>query len=126
MQLLVGMVLLGALVLIDHHKTVHGYTINYYDCHDTNRITTYKLGEACMTNKNNNSMNTEYALLQERSITELTGFSCWVTHSTLTEYCGAYSHNKLAKAPEIEVNEALTPDQCLNLVNTQSYTTPDK
>ena len=52
------------------------------------------------------------------------GFSCRITRSTLTEYCGAYSHTKLAKTPDIEVTYQVSPQVCLNIVNTGIFTTP--
>jgi hypothetical protein len=66
----------------------------------------------------------EYTLLQKRSVLDMKGFSCRITRSTLTEYCGAYSHTKLAKTPDIEVTYQVSPQVCLNIVNTGIFTTP--
>ena len=48
----------------------------------------------------------------------------FLTRSILTEYCGAYSHTKLAKTPDIEVAYQVSPQQCLNILNTGVFTTP--
>ena len=66
-----------------------------------------------------------YTLLQERKRIEMHGFSCKIVQSTITEYCGAYSHQKIARPPEIEISKNLNPQQCLTLVNTEFFTAPD-
>ena len=106
-------------------NTVRAYSIDYYNCQDPKHITTYKLSEACVKDQKRGTGTSIYALLQEREIQDLQGYSCQVKRTTITEYCGSFSHNKLAKAPEVEIIEPMTPDQCLNLIHTQKYTTPD-
>ena len=106
-------------------NTVSAYSIDYYNCQDPKHITTYKLSEACVKDQKKGTGTSIYALLQEREIQDLQGYSCQVKRTTITEYCGSFSHNKLAKAPEVEIIEPMTPDQCLNLIHTQKYTTPD-
>ena len=115
---------MGALALINFK--IQGYSINYYDCQDINQITTYKLGRACEPQTAGNATLFKYTLVQDRSITKIRGYSCQVTRTTLTEYCGAYSHQKLAKIPDIELNVPITPSHCLDMVHQQIFTTPDK
>ena len=97
------------------------YAIDYYDCSTPKEVKTYQVEESCRFMNHTPATSKTYTLLQERAIETLIGFSCRVTRSTLTEYCGAYSHNKLAKPPEIEVHHPLTAEQCLHMVNTQSF-----
>ena len=115
---------LGVLVLISFK--VQGYSLNYYDCHKPQHITTYKLGRACEPPPTGNATLVKYTLVQDRSITKIWGYSCQVTRTTLTEYCGAYSHQKLATIPDIEINVPVTPSHCLDMVHQQVFTTPDK
>ena len=122
------MTLYGVTVVLAVLATSHiaqTYTVSYYDCQNIKQLTTYKLGKACDERMNEINSKTKYTLLQERSVTEMRGFSCKVTRTTFTCYCGAYSHTKLAKIPEIEIAEELSPANCLNLVNTQIFSTPD-
>ena len=50
------------------------------------------------------------------------GFSCSVAKSKFVEYCRAYSHNKMARAPTIETTVTLSPTTCMTMVNTERYT----
>ena len=97
------------------------FSVNYYDCSTPKEVKTYQVEESCKFVNHTPATSKTYTLLQERAIETLIGFSCRVTRSTLTEYCGAYSHNKLARPPEIEVHHPLTAEQCLHMVNTQSF-----
>ena len=101
-----------------------GYTVDYFDCTDISSITTYRMDKACHPRTMEDITTVEYTLLQKRRVMEMKGFSCRVTRSTLTEYCGAYSHTKLAKTPDIEVSFPISPQACLNMVNTGVFTTP--
>ena len=116
------MILIKIIVLFN---TVNAYSIDYYNCQDPEHITTYKLSEACAKDQISNTEDSTYVLLQQKEVQDLQGYSCQIKRSTITEYCGSFSHNKLARAPEIELIEPLTPDQCLNLIHAQKYTTPD-
>ena len=100
------------------------YTVDYFDCTDISSITTYRMDKACHPRTMEDITTVEYTLLQKRRVMEMKGFSCRVTRSTLTEYCGAYSHTKLAKTPDIEVSFPVSPQACLNMVNTGVFTTP--
>ena len=82
------------------------------------------MNKACSPRTLERTKTVEYTLLQKRSVLDMKGFSCRITRSTLTEYCGAYSHTKLAKTPDIEVTYQVSPQVCLNIVNTGIFTTP--
>ena len=83
------------------------------------------MDETCMHQSIRTPSLTRYTILQKKETLQVQGFSCKVIKSTITEYCGAYSHAKLAQPPELEIATPLNPESCLNLVNTQTYNTAD-
>ena len=116
--------LLVALATLASFDQIQAYTIDYWDCRDIDKLTTYRMNKACSPRTLEQTKTVEYTLLQKRSVLDMKGFSCRITRSTLTEYCGAYSHTKLAKTPDIEVAYPVSPQACLNIVNTGVFTTP--
>ena len=121
MALPAAMVALAILVSSDH---LNAYTIDYYDCREIDKLTTYRMSKACSPRTLERTQTVEYTLLQKKKVLNMKGFSCRVLRSTLTEYCGAYSHTKLAKMPDVDVAYQMSPEQCLNIVNTGVFTTP--
>ena len=121
MALNVATVALAILVSFDQFNA---YTIDYYDCREIDTVTTYKLTKACSPRTLERTETVAYTILQKKKVRSLTGYSCRISRSTLTQYCGAYSHTKLAKTPDVEVTHQTTPTQCLNIVNTGMFTTP--
>ena len=101
------------------------YNIQYFDCNDVRKIKTYRMDETCMHKSERVPSLTSYTILQKKDTLRLSGFSCKIIKTTLTEYCGAYSHAKLAQPPEVEVAATISPESCFNLVNTQTYHTAD-
>ena len=117
---LVWMILISTVVV-----EITAYSIKYFDCSDISSIKTYKTNQMCKVGNKTDTTTHQFTILQDQDIQETTGFSCRVLRSTITEYCGSFSHNKLAKAPEIEVHHPLTIEQCHHMVNTQSFTTKE-
>ena len=64
-------------------------------------------------------------ILQRKSVQFIGGWSCSVVVSRFTDYCGSFGHSKHLVAPAIEVNHPVTVTQCWDIINTESYTTPD-
>ena len=116
-----GLTVLRALTLINQPHTLHGYSINYYDCHDTNKITTYEIGRACEPYIIGNNTSPKYTLLKDKSITKISSFSCKIMQTTLTEYCRAYSHQKLVRILDIQLSVFITPSHCLDLIHQQLF-----
>ena len=114
------LVVLGVTNLI----TVHSYTIQYYDCNNVDKVHTYKLNSVCSQNSNSNNNTETFTMLQKRTISKLTGYSCKVTESRFRFYCGAYSHLKLATPPEIETTYAVTASTCMGMITSSTFTTP--
>ena len=117
-------VALVALAILVNCNQFHAYNVDFYDCRDISKLSTYRMSKACSPRTLERTQTVKYSLLQRREILNMKGFSCRITRSTLTEYCGAYSHTKLAKTPDIDVVYPVSPQACLNIVNTGVFTTP--
>ena len=118
---------LVVLIILLSTASSQGYSIEYFDCHNIQKLRTYRLDQSCTTNSHNlsDTPKTTYTILQQRDTKEMSGFSCKVIRTTLTEFCGAFSHAKLAKPPIVEVADILPTSSCMNLINTQTYRTSD-
>ena len=113
-----------ALAILANCKQLDAYTIDYFNCRDIDKLMTYRVSKACSPGTLDMTKTVEYTLLQKRGVLNIKGYLCRSTRSTLTEYCGAFSHTKLAKTPDIEVAYLVSPPACLNIVNTGVFTTP--
>ena len=116
--LIVAIEVLGALA-------AEAYTIKYFDCNNADKIHRYQMNELCENEYQRQNKTKGYKLLQRIKRYELDGFSCKVTRTTFTFYCGVYAHLKLMKIPDIELNVPLNNLQCMDMVTRQTYTTPD-
>ena len=104
---------------------VETYTIRYNDCTKPNKVTEYRTDSNCKNIPAVNQEKKEIQILQEITDEKLKGYSCSIVTSRFTYYCGSFSHIKLAKVPEIEVNEDITPLKCHDLVNSRKFRTRD-
>ena len=117
-------VALVALAILANCNQLYAYNVEFYDCRDISKLSTYRVSKACSPRTLERTKTVEYTLLQRRDILDMKGYSCRISRSTLTEYCGAYSHTKLVKTPDIDVVFPVSPEACLNIVNTGVFTTP--
>ena len=101
------------------------YTIKYFDCNNAEKIHRYQVHELCEDVNKGHNKTKGYKLLQRIKKYELEGYSCQITRTTFTFYCGVYAHLKLMKIPDIEMNVPLNNLQCMDMVTRQAYTTPD-
>jgi len=116
---------LGALALISHPSSyVAGYTISYYDCHDIDQLTTYNAAHTCKDQTLTEDKPRLYAILQKISKKIISGYSCKVTKSRFTDYCGAYGHSKHIETPEIELSYPVSPMDCMDMITTETFTSP--
>ena len=114
-----------ALVVLNFLSLTNAYNIAYYDCGDINGLTAYRINGSCKHAQWKDAEEaTRYNILQKRDRQRMEGFSCKVTRSTLTEYCGSFSHNKLAEPPVIEVNYPISPMTCLEMADRGVFVTP--
>ena len=122
----VARMVLGALVITSIFSLATAYNIAYYDCGDITGLTTYQINGSCKHAQWNDHEKTEtFSILQKRDRHRMTGYSCKVTRSTITEYCGSFSHNKLAEAPKLEVNYPISPLACIEMAESHVFVTPN-
>ena len=104
----------------------NAYTISYLDCNAPQRVHRYIYETICKTNPTTNTTAPKrYQLLQRVDKSEIAGHSCSIVKSTFLLYCGAYSHSKLMKIPDIEVTQPLEADECRKLLYSRKYTAAD-
>ena len=125
MTLSVARMVLGALVITSIFSLATAYNIAYYDCGDITGLTTYQINGSCKHAQWNDHDRTEFSILQKRDRQRMMGYSCKVTRSTITEYCGSFSHNKLAEAPQVEVNYPISPMACIEMAESHVFVTPN-
>ena len=126
MRLTVVRMVLAVLVTLNALRLTNAYNITYYDCGDINGLTTYRINGSCKHAQwNDREEVTKYNILQKRERERMYGFSCKVTRSTITEYCGSFSHNKLAEAPVLEVNYPISPMACVEMADSGVFMTPN-
>ena len=118
---------LEALVISSVISFAFAYNIAYYDCGDITGLTTYQINGSCKHAQwiDNEKKTETYSILQKRERHRMTGYSCKVTRSTITEYCGSFSHNKLAEAPRLEVDYPISPLACTEMADSRTFVTPN-
>ena len=104
---------------------VQAYTLEYHDCHDISKLRTYKVSEACNKTQNDDQTPVTYTILQHKSIQFVEGWSCKITRSRFTDYCGSFGHSKVIKTPEIEVSHAPSVNDCWDMIVSKRYVTAD-
>ena len=111
------------LALLMHNS--HGYTVKYYDCHNITTVTTYKASTMCNSDEITTNEPQNYVLLQQASTEEIQGWSCQIIMSCFIDYCDAYGHSKHVQTPVIEATLDITPTQCLDMIATSTFRTPE-
>ena len=81
------------------------------------------LSTACRTKPQSFGDKKTYTILQKRGLTELTGYSCRVTKSEFSLFCGAYSHQKYIKSPDIEIPVPISEHECQTAAKNNKYIT---
>ena len=104
---------------------VKSYTIRYNDCTKPTAIKEYSTETSCKNIPSLKQEEKKIQILQAITDEKLKGYSCSIVTSRFTYYCGSFSHLKLARVPEIEINEDITPTQCNDLVNSKKFRTRD-
>ena len=101
------------------------YTISYFDCTAPSKVNRFSYQTICNRNNQTNNPSKKYQLLQRVDSQSIGGHSCSIIRSTFLLYCGAYSHSKIMKIPQTEINENLEPEACRRLIYQRRYTAPD-
>ena len=103
----------------------NAYTISYLDCNAPQRVHRYTYETICTNPATNTTVSKRYQLLQRVDKSEIAGHSCSIVKSTFLLYCGAYSHSKLMKIPDIEITQPIEQDECRKLLYSRKYTAAD-
>ena len=103
----------------------HAYDLSYYDYTNTTKITTYKIDNLCQTETERQLQTATYTILQKKNTQYMRGYSCQIIRSNFLDYCGVYSHTKMAQIPTIEIAQPITKYECLNMAISEQFTMPD-
>ena len=73
-------------------------------------------------NKHSDTMVEEqFTIVQKKSVAKVKGFTCSGTKTTITGYCGRYSHDKFTGEDKYGIPIIFSYEECQNLVSTQRY-----
>ena len=97
------------------------YRVKYKDCSNPTNIQRLSIYTACESENENEKEVEAYAILQQMRNQVLKGYKCKVKRSQWMLFCGAFSHERFIKIPEIEVVQATSASQCENMVNTNTF-----
>ena len=100
------------ILTMDLEALVDSYSVDYFDCRTPKGISRYDVSRACEEDRMNDPTKQTYYLLQKQEITQLKGHSCQVIKSSFLLYCGAWSHQKFAEVPKIEITQEVTRLEC--------------
>ena len=92
------------------------YRVKFRDCSTPTNIKRINIYTACESENENKNETEELAVLQQMRNQILKGHKCRITHSQWTLYCGAFSHEKFIRSPEIEIVQPLSADSCENQI----------
>lgn len=107
-----------------HFKGAAAYSIQYYNCDKPTNIHLYDGKQVCAPITQADPVATvQTMLLQKRKTQKLTGYKCVATVSTFAYLCGVWGHLKTLKVPKIEHHQAITTQQCKEMVERQQFTT---
>ena len=81
------------------------------------------MSQACKEERMNDPVKQTYYLLQKKVIKKMIGYSCSVIKSSFLLYCGAFSHQKFAEVPKIEITQEVTRSECQTMVQSQLFQT---
>ena len=109
------------MVLVLLALEVQTYRVKFRDCSTPTNIKQINIFTACDSENESENEVEELAVLQQMRNQILKGHKCQVKRSQWTLYCGAFSHERFIKVPEIEIVQALSATECENLVNTNTF-----
>ena len=113
-------IVLGVLGLPDPTR---GYLLDYVDCLEPQQVTRIDATSACAPVGLPEGDEERVTLVQRIEVRRTQGFRCTVKESRFRYFCGAFSHLKVAKIPEISHDIPVSPTWC-RLMSTQRTFTP--
>ena len=109
------------MVLVLLMMEVRMFRVKYRDCSAPQNIQRLNVFKACDEYKPSTKETEQYAVLQTMRNVIIKGYKCRVKRSQWMLYCGAFSHEKHIKIPEIEITQAVSQSDCENMVNTNTF-----
>ena len=100
---------------------VHTYRIKFRDCSTPTNIRQINIFTACDDENESENEVEELAVLQQMRNQILKGYKCQVKRSQWTLFCGAFSHEKFIRIPEIEIVQAVSATECENLIHSNVF-----
>ena len=113
-------IVLGVLGLPDPTR---GYLLDYIDCLEPQQVTRIDATSACAPVGLPERDEEQVTLVQRIEVRRAQGFRSTVKESRFRYFCGAFSHLKVAKIPEIQHDIPVSPAWC-RLMSTQRTFTP--
>ena len=105
--------------------TAQQHIVTYNDCYNPSATATYTSTSFCprasvyAASPPPTPPQTRYQVLTPTIVRHTTGFRCQRRGSTITGYCGAYSHFKWAEVPTFQAEETMTGEECRKLAREQ-------
>ena len=97
-------------------------SIKFHDCSSPSNRHELDLTTACHEDTSFSNNKYDLTILQTRGHNIYNGYRCKVVRSTLSVFCGAFSHMKVISVPEIEINEPITASECYTAARRGRYT----
>ena len=97
------------------------YRVKYRDCSSPTNIQRLNIFKTCEIDSVNDDQNERYAILQQMRNQILKGYKCKVVRSQWILMCGAFSHERMIEVPQIEIVQAISANDCENMVNTNTF-----
>ena len=96
------------------------YNLEYTNCLRPTRIQRYEATSICASSEADTPDYHRYTLVQRRAVVSAKDYRCWIQESCFRFFCGAFSHFKLAKVPQIQHEVLVFAKWCRSLVTFHS------
>lgn len=94
-----------------------GHTLDGYDCENMTQTLDIEIAGSCTPRfANQPNMEQRLILIQNNPVMKREGYSCEKIISTFDVFCGAFSHQKMAEIPKIEIREKVSIAECTNWI----------
>lgn len=111
----------AVLVLLE---PIRGYYLEYEDCLEPASVTRIDATSACTGQKPEQSEEEKVTLVQRITVRQTQGYRCTVRESRFRFFCGAFSHMKISKVPQIQHDIPVSPSWCRLMATQRTFTPP--
>ena len=99
----------------------HSYKISYIDCTHPTSLQKLDLQQICTQTTPPREPVERYEIVQLLEESHHEGYRCAVTRSEWTFHCGAWSHLKLTKVPQLLMNVPISTSWCEQMVTREKF-----